>query len=98
MSTILTRFEVLLPTDIASATAVNSFLNTLGAIVPFIQSQADQYTGSTGAPVQFSSIYGQLTSGQTTSALAALTTLNAALADAGDGPVSCNVWQVTTEP
>lgn len=98
MATSVTKFEVLLPTDNASEPSVNTFLDTIGAISPFVQSQADVYTSSSGAPVQYSSIYGLLTSSQTSSALSALNTLNSSLASVGNPAVVCISYTVTTEP
>lgn len=98
MPTPLTQFQVLLPTDTASQTAIATFLDTIGGLTPFVQSQADVYTGSTGAPVQYSSIYGNLTGPETTSALAALATLNAALVLAGDPVAFCTSHGVTSQP
>jgi hypothetical protein len=98
MSTVVTKFEVHLPISATSQTAVNSFLDTLGAIVPFQQTIISEYTGSTGAPTQRSAIYGLLTALQAVSAGTALTTLNAALVISGDGPVTCFTENVTLQP
>jgi hypothetical protein len=96
--TAVTKFEVHLPTDSAAQAAVDTFLDTIGAIVPFQQQQIDVYTGSVTPPVQQSAVYGLLTSAQVTAAQTALTTLNTALVAAGDSAVLCFTETVTTQP
>jgi hypothetical protein len=98
MSTVLTKFEVLLPIDTPGQSAVTAFLTTIGGLTNFVAETIGLQSGPTTLVAQFTMCFGLLTNTQAVTALAALNTLNTALVAVGDTAVIAYSYPVTTQP
>lgn len=97
MSTTMTRFEVQIPyfsDGTPQATAINTFLDNIGSLAPFIQAPQYVYNSSSDPGTYTRLIYGLITAAQGPTALGYLNTLNSALGS----NVLCTINNVTTEP
>lgn len=96
MASPVTRFEVFLPfanQGTPDDTAIQNFITSMKTLSPDFFYQVY----STTAGVQFTAYFGYITTAQQPTALGYLNTLNANLS-AGNTPVTCVVWNGTSEP
>lgn len=106
MSATLTKFEVRLPlyrgpdgdgNISAQDQATTAFLTGMAGLTVISQT-SDVYQDTNGSVSQYNLVFGLLTLLQATSALALLTTLNAALVASGNPTVVCYSYPVTSQP
>lgn len=100
MATSLTRFEIVLPsvdTGSSDDTAMTNFRRNMETLTTRLFFTTAYRYDASDALTQRSILYGYITIAQQSTALGYLNTLNAALS-AGNTPVDCEIWNVTSEP